>query len=70
VALDLVNRCDIHDYEGDAVSVDDQILDYSRSAKAIVATNDRELRQRATAQGLPVLYMRSKKRLDLDGSLI
>lgn len=70
VALDLVERCDIHAYEGEASSVDDKILAYSHSTGAILATNDRELRRRAAAQGIPVLYLRSKKRLDLDGSLI
>lgn len=70
VALDLLERCNVVDYRGALVPVDDQVLEFCKSNNGILATNDRELRKRATAQGIPVLHLRSKKRLDLDGSLI
>jgi rRNA-processing protein FCF1 len=72
VALDLVERCTIVSVEDTAKRspVDDQLLDYTKSVKGVLATNDRELRERANSQGIPVLLLRGKKHLELDGSII
>ena len=71
VALDFIERCTV--IELDDVSptkpVDDQVLEYARSINGVIATNDKELRERALAQSVPVLYMRGKKRLELQGSI-
>ncbi|MGQ4911944.1 MAG: PIN domain-containing protein [Candidatus Thorarchaeota archaeon] len=70
VALGLVERCSIVDYARTGVPVDDQLLDYARSVRGILATNDKDLRTRASQEKIPVLFLRSKKRLDLLGSVI
>jgi rRNA-processing protein FCF1 len=72
VALDLVERCTIVRVDESAKTkpVDDQLLDYTRSVRGVLATNDRELRERANSQGLPVLLLRGKKHLELEGSII
>ena len=70
-ALDFVERCTV--VELDDVSrikpVDDQVLEYACSVSGVVATNDKELRERSLAQGVPVLFLRGKKRLELQGSI-
>ena len=72
VALDLVGRCTIVSVDETAKTnpVDDQLLDYTRSVEGVLATNDRELREKAKSQGIPVLLLRGKKHLELEGSII
>jgi rRNA-processing protein FCF1 len=72
VALDLVERCTVVSIPESEKSapVDDQLLDYTRSVKGVLATNDRELRERASSEGIPVLLLRGKKHLELKGSVI
>ena len=69
VALDLVERCTVIglDEQTSAKPVDDQLLDYALSVNGVVATNDKELRERSLEQGVPVLFLRGKKRLELHG---
>lgn len=72
IALDLVERCTIVPVDEAAKStpVDDQLLIYTKSVDGILATNDRELKERAKSQGIPVLLLRGKKHLELEGSMI
>ncbi len=50
--------------------IDDQILEFAVSNRhVIVCTNDRELKKRLRAVGVPVVYLRSKKILALEGVL-
>ncbi len=72
VALDLVGRCTIVSVDETAKTnpVDDQLLDYARSVKGVLATNDCQLREKAKSQGIPVLLLRGKKHLELEGSII
>ena len=72
VALDLAERCTIVSVEASVKGnpVDDQLLDYAKSVKGVLATNDRELRERASSHGIPVLLLRGKKHLNLEGSVI
>lgn len=71
IALDFVERCNVVDL--DEISrnkpVDDQVLEYAYSASGVVATNDKELKERALARGIPVLFLRGKKRLELQGTI-
>jgi rRNA-processing protein FCF1 len=71
VALDLVKRCTITGLDAVTSSkpVDDQVLEYAISVDGVVATNDKELRERAIEQGVPVLFMRGKKRLEIQGTV-
>ena len=70
IALDLVNRCTIieSDEFSSSSSVDDQVLEYAIAANGVVATNDRNLRERSIQKGVPVLFLRGKKRLELIGT--
>jgi len=71
VALDLINRCTIiePDEFSSSNSVDDQVLEYAVAANGVVATNDRGLRERSLQEGVPVIFLRGKKRLELIGTV-
>lgn len=72
IARNLVDRCTIVGPEGLPVAdnVDDQLLRYAKDIKGILATNDRALRKKAKVIGVAVLYLRGKKQLALEGSVI
>ena len=72
IAKDLTDRCKIIDVtEGmEQTPVDSQLLDYAASANGVLATNDKELRRRALERGIPVLVLRGKKHLMLEGTVV
>lgn len=71
VALDLAERCTVVSVDASVKGpVDDQLLEYAKSVEGVLATNDRKLRERANSQGIPVLLLRGKKHLVLEGSVI
>ncbi|NJE05826.1 nucleotide-binding protein [Thermococcus sp. M36] len=50
--------------------IDDQIFDFVvKNERVIVCTNDRGLKKRLRERGIPVVYLRSKKILELEGML-
>ncbi|WP_297519333.1 PIN domain-containing protein [Thermococcus sp.] len=50
--------------------IDDQILDFAvKNERVIVCTNDKGLKKRLREKGIPVVYLRSKKILELEGML-
>ena len=50
--------------------IDDQIFDFAtRNKRVIVCTNDKGLKKRLRERGIPVVYLRSKKILELEGML-
>jgi rRNA-processing protein FCF1 len=50
--------------------IDDQLLDFAvNNERVIVCTNDKGLKRRLRERGLPVVYLRSKKILELEGML-
>ncbi len=71
IALDFVERCTVIDLDELSMTkpVDDQVLEHAHSLSGVVATNDKELKERALAQGVPVLFLRGKKRLELQGTI-
>jgi rRNA-processing protein FCF1 len=72
IAKALFERCSIVKVNESLseLAVDDQLLEHAIASNGILATNDRELRRRARAKGVPVLFLRGKKRLVLEGSVI
>ena len=69
--MDFVERCTIIglDEITSGKPEDDQVLEYAFSVNGIVATNDKELREKSLERGVPVLFMRGKKRLELQGNV-
>jgi len=50
--------------------IDDQILEFAvKNDRVIVCTNDKGLKKRLRERGVPVVYLRSKKILELEGML-
>ncbi len=72
IAKDLIQRCRVVKVPESlaAMPVDDQLLEYAISVKGALATNDKELRMKARERGIPVLLLRGKKRVVLEGSVL
>jgi rRNA-processing protein FCF1 len=68
-ALKLAEKCTIVGVKEDAASPDDVILQTARKWNCPVFTNDRELRQKLRNINVPVIYVRQKSRLEIDGRL-
>ncbi|MEM3004649.1 MAG: hypothetical protein QXK96_05070, partial [Candidatus Bathyarchaeia archaeon] len=67
-ALSLLNRCIEIDDEVEAVgTVDDALVNYAMRHRVIVATTDRRLRKRLRDINVPVIYLRGRSRLELEG---
>lgn len=68
-ALELTKKCKIVEIERNQDKTnDDVLLRVAESWKSPVATNDRELRRKLRARRIPVIFMRGKKRLELEGA--
>lgn len=68
-ALKLAERCHIINVKENAVPPDDAILEIATKRNWPVFTNDRELRKRLRNINVPVIYVRQKSRLEIDGRL-
>jgi uncharacterized protein len=67
-ALSLAENCKIVTVENDEnETVDDTILKVARNWNSPVFTNDRQLKLRLRDISVPVIYVRQKSRLDIDG---
>lgn len=53
----------------DIESHDDVIVRMALELKGCVATNDRMLKKRLRASGIPVIYLRQKSHLEMEGSI-
>lgn len=70
LALKLAEKCRLVNIEQETGETnDDVILRIATQWKSPVATNDRELRRRLRAQDIPVIFLRGKSRLELEGAL-
>lgn len=70
IARDMSDKCKIVSSEGLSGSVDDQLLEYAGKVNGILATNDKELKTRARNAKIPVLLLRGRKHLTLEGIVI
>ncbi len=62
----------IKDWEADSLSstpTDDVIMQKAKEWKALVFTNDKELKKRLRDISVPVIYVRQKSRLEIDGMI-
>jgi len=70
MALKLAEKCRVIDVQkAEEETNDDIILRVATQWKCPVATNDRALRQRLRDISVPVIYLRQKSRLELEGSI-
>jgi rRNA-processing protein FCF1 len=67
-ALRLAEKCRLVEVDaGSLVDVDDVIVKMAAEWKAVVFTNDEQLRKRLRDISVPVIYLRQKSRLEIDG---
>lgn len=67
-ALSLTDRCDVIDCDLEpGETVDDSILRMAVEIGCPVATNDADLRQRLRTGGIPIVYLRQRAYLDIEG---
>lgn len=69
LALKLIEeKCIILDLdEVRGLNTDESILRAAIKLKAVVATNDRELRRKLRSRGIPTIFLREYSHLDVDG---
>ena len=67
-ALEFTDGCEVMDDSlGPGETVDDSILRLALERRFTVATNDAELRKRLRKVGIPVVFLRQKNHLEIDG---
>jgi len=66
-ALALIEKEKIKKYEAPQGKTDEAIIKFAEKNKAAVATNDKELKKKCIEKGIPVIYMRQKKKLESRG---
>jgi len=70
LALELAKKCRVVKIEKEVGETnDDVILRIASQWKSPVATNDRELRRKLRNRDIPVIFLRGKSRLELEGVL-
>ena len=70
LALGLAEKCRFVSVEkGSDESYDDVIVRVAAEWKCTVGTNDKELRKRLRKVGVPVIFLRQKRVLDVDGGI-
>jgi rRNA-processing protein FCF1 len=69
-ALKLAEKCTYVEVDAPASALtDDVIVKVADEWKAAVFTNDRQLKQRLRDISVPVIYVRQKSRLEIDGMI-
>ena len=67
-ALKLAEKCDnIKIKSKDFEKVDDVLIRFAGKNEVIVATSDKELRQKLRDINVPVIYLRGRSRVELEG---
>jgi len=70
IALKLAEKCQLVNVKRETKETnDDVIVRVALQQKCAVATNDSALRQRLRDISIPVIYLRQKSRLELEGSI-
>lgn len=68
LALRLAEKCQmIHIKKGTVETPDDIIVRFAKKWGGLVATNDRALKKRLRNINIPVIYLRQKSRLEIEG---
>jgi rRNA-processing protein FCF1 len=68
-ALGLAEKCKLIKVDERRCSADDAIVKAAHDLHAAVFTNDTQLRKRLRNINVPVIYVRQKSRLEIDGRL-
>ena len=67
-ALRFAERCRLVEVDAEpSAPVDDVVVEAAKAWDAVVFTNDKQLRKRLRDISVPVIYVRQKSRLEIDG---
>ncbi|PVX26319.1 MAG: hypothetical protein CW691_01750 [Candidatus Bathyarchaeum sp.] len=70
LALRFAKKCSFVSVDKDVMETyDDVIVRVASELRVPVATNDRELRKRLRKNGVPVIFLRQKRRLAMEGAV-
>jgi len=69
-ALKLAEKCKFVAVEDSYEGVDEAIIKVAKTWNSIVFTNDRVLKKKLRDISIPVIYVRQKSRLDVDGLIL
>ena len=70
LALKFAEKCNFVPIDKDSLETyDDVIVRVASEWKTPVATNDKELRRRLREKGVPVIFLRQKRRLEMEGAV-
>ncbi|MEM3526301.1 MAG: hypothetical protein QXV37_02705 [Candidatus Jordarchaeaceae archaeon] len=69
LALELAQRYTIINTATENGDMDEVIVNLSKKEGYIVATNDKNLRRKLKAEGIPTIYVRQKSHLQIDGDI-
>jgi rRNA-processing protein FCF1 len=70
LALKFAEKCSFISVKKDPMETyDDVIVNIATEWKCFVATNDRELRKKLRKKRIPVIFLRQKGRLEIDGAV-
>lgn len=69
LALELAKKCRLIKVELGKKRVNDMIVQKARELGCLVATNDRELIGRLRREGIPVIFLRQRRRLVAEGHI-
>ncbi|MFO7835248.1 MAG: hypothetical protein R6V83_01220 [Candidatus Thorarchaeota archaeon] len=69
VTTELMKRCRVVEVKDElaGIPVDDQVLEYAKKVSGVIATNDKELRAKARKFEIPLLILRGRKRVIVEG---
>ena len=68
-ALKLAEKCKYVPVENEKLTTDDAIVKVAKNWNSPVFTNDRQLKKKLRDISVPVIYVRQKSRLDIDGTI-
>jgi rRNA-processing protein FCF1 len=68
-ALKLAEKCKYVPVENEKLTTDDAIVKVAKNWNSPVFTNDRQLKKKLRDISVPVIYVRQKSRLDIDGMI-
>ncbi|MEM3731424.1 MAG: hypothetical protein QW667_05935 [Candidatus Bathyarchaeia archaeon] len=66
-ALKMAEKCKVIKVDDDALSPDDAVINAAQKWKCPVFTNDKQLRKRLRDINVPIIYVRQKSKLEIEG---
>lgn len=65
--LAFMEKCNVRIGKAGMKNTDDALLEHAEKNNEVLCTNDAPLKRRALARGIPVMFMRKRKTLDIAG---